>query len=50
MKIYLDDVRTPMDKDWMVVRNYHEFVNLVQKLGIKNIVPFHWTTIWVTVL
>ena len=37
MKIYLDDVRTPKDKDWMVVRNYHEFVNLVQKLGLKNI-------------
>lgn len=37
MRIYLDDVRTPMDKDWMVVRNYHEFVNLVQKVGIKNI-------------
>jgi hypothetical protein len=37
MKIYLDDVRTPKDKDWMVVRNYHEFVNLVKKLGLKNI-------------
>ena len=37
MKIYLDDVRTPRDKDWMVVRNYGEFVDLVQKVGIKNI-------------
>ena len=37
MKIYLDDVRTPKDKDWLVVRNYHEFVNLVQKIGIKNV-------------
>ena len=37
MKIYLDDVRTPKDKDWMVVRNYHEFVNLVKKLGLRNI-------------
>ena len=37
MKIYLDDVRTPKDKDWMVVRNYYELVNLVQKVGIKNI-------------
>jgi len=37
MRIYLDDVRTPKDKDWMVVRNYHEFVNLVQKVGIRNI-------------
>ena len=37
MMIYLDDIRTPKDKDWMVVRSYHEFVNLVQKIGIKNI-------------
>ena len=37
MKIYLDDVRTPKDKDWMVVRNYHEFVNLVQKVGLENV-------------
>ena len=37
MKIYLDDVRTPKDKDWMVVRNYYEFVNLVQNVGIRNI-------------
>ena len=37
MKIYLDDVRTPMDKDWIVVRNYNEFVNLVKKLGLRNI-------------
>ena len=37
MKIYLDDVRTPKDKDWIVLRNYHEFVNLVQNVGIKNI-------------
>jgi hypothetical protein len=37
MTIYLDDIRTPKDKDWMVVRNYHEFVNLVQKIGLENI-------------
>ena len=23
-KIYLDDVRTPVDKDWVVVRSYDE--------------------------
>ena len=37
MKIYLDDVRTPKDKDWVVVRDYHQLVNLVQNVGIKNI-------------
>ena len=26
VRIYLDDVRTPTDKDWIVVRNYEEFV------------------------
>jgi hypothetical protein len=36
-KIYLDDVRTPIDKDWLVVRNFHEFVNLVNKIGLENI-------------
>jgi len=37
MKIYLDDVRTPKDKDWVVVRDYHQLVNLVQNVGIRNI-------------
>lgn len=36
-KIYLDDVRTPIDKDWLVVRNFYEFVNLVNNIGIPNI-------------
>ena len=26
-KIYLDDVRTPVDKDWVVVRSYDESVS-----------------------
>ena len=37
VKIYLDDLRTPVDKDWLVVRNFHEFVNLVNKVGLTNI-------------
>ena len=37
VRIYLDDVRTPVDKDWLVVRNFHEFVNLVNKVGLTNI-------------
>ena len=26
LRLYLDDIRTPIDKDWIVVRNYDEFV------------------------
>jgi len=36
-KIYLDDVRTPHDKEWVVVRNYDEFVSVVKELGLENI-------------
>ena len=36
-KIYLDDVRTPIDPSWIVVRNYEEFVKKVQDLGLENI-------------
>jgi hypothetical protein len=37
-KIYLDDVRTPIDKnDWVVVRNYDEFVDKVIEIGLENI-------------
>jgi len=36
-RIYLDDIRTPIDKDWLVVRNFHEFVNLINKIGLNNV-------------
>ena len=36
-KIYLDDIRTPVENDWLVVRSFHEFVNLVNKLGMENV-------------
>jgi len=36
-KIYLDDVRTPVDKDWVVVRNYDEFVIKVNEIGLEKI-------------
>lgn len=37
VKIYLDDMRTPNDKDWLVVRSFHEFVNLINKVGLNNV-------------
>lgn len=36
-RVYLDDVRTPIDKDWIVVRNHEEFVNKVTEIGFDNI-------------
>lgn len=37
MKIYLDDVRVPLDPSWVVVRNYNEFVDKVNEIGLENI-------------
>jgi hypothetical protein len=37
-RIYLDDVRTPVDvENWVVVRNYEEFVDKVNEIGLENI-------------
>lgn len=36
-KIYLDDVRTPIDPTWIVVRSYDEFVERVKEIGLDNI-------------
>lgn len=35
--IYLDDVRTPHDSNWIVVRNYDEFVAMIRRLKLENI-------------
>ena len=37
VKIYLDDVRTPVDKDWIIVRDYEQFVSKIQDIGLENI-------------
>lgn len=37
VKIYLDDMRTPVDKNWVVVRDYSEFVSKVSEVGLENI-------------
>ena len=37
MRIYLDDVRTPKDKEWVIVRNYAKFVAKVKEFGLQNI-------------
>jgi len=37
MKIYLDDIRIPVDPSWVLVKNYDEFVSIVKKHGLSNI-------------
>lgn len=36
-KIYLDDIRTPVDNTWTVVRNYEEFISMITSIGLENI-------------
>jgi hypothetical protein len=37
IKIYLDDVRTPKDSSWSVVRSYEEFTDKINTIGLENI-------------
>jgi len=37
IRVYLDDVRTPIETNWVVVRNYDEFVKFVGETGLENI-------------
>jgi len=34
--LYLDDVRTPIEDDWQIVRNYDEFVAHINLYGLEN--------------
>jgi hypothetical protein len=35
--IYLDDMRTPIDNEWTVVRSYEEFVSKITEIGLENV-------------
>lgn len=35
--IYLDDVRTPIEEGWIIVRSYDEFVTAIELYGLDNI-------------
>lgn len=34
IRLYLDDVRTPVGDDWIVVRNYDDFVSTIKLYGL----------------
>ena len=35
-RLYLDDVRTPVAEDWIIARNYDEFVSKIKLHGLDN--------------
>lgn len=35
--IYLDDIRTPKESNWIVVRSYEQFVDKVLEVGLQNV-------------
>lgn len=37
IKIYLDDIRTPIDIDWCIVRTFDEFIEKINHYGLENI-------------
>ena len=36
LRLYLDDIRTPKDPDWIVARNYDEFVAQIKLHGLGS--------------
>jgi hypothetical protein len=36
LRLYLDDIRTPVDADWIVVRNYDEFITKINLHGLES--------------
>ena len=53
MKLFLDDNRNPYDvfkntidpiyeenETWVIVRDYHQFINLIQRVGVPKLVSF----------
>lgn len=35
-RMYLDDVRTPISEDWIVARNYDDFVSKINYYGLES--------------
>lgn len=35
-RLYLDDVRTPVDSEWIVVRDYDQLVGVIKKWGLGS--------------
>lgn len=40
MRLYLDDIRTPKNKDYIIVRNYEEAIEFIKQNGIPDFISF----------
>lgn len=40
IKLYLDDIRTPPENGWVLVKNYKEFVDYITEKGLPDVVSF----------
>ncbi len=40
MKLYLDDIRTPKNDDFIIVRSFQEATEFIQQNGIPNYISF----------
>lgn len=40
--LYLDDVRTPTQGNWVIVRDYYEFIDTINSIGLNN---FSWISL-----
>ena len=40
MRLYLDDIRTPKDKSFVIARSYEEAVAFVKEHGVPNYISF----------
>lgn len=36
LRLFLDDVRTPIESRWIIARNYDEFVKIINQEGLDN--------------
>jgi hypothetical protein len=45
-RLYLDDVRTPVDDSWIVVRSFHEFVEHIDMFGMPYEISFDHDLGW----
>jgi hypothetical protein len=36
MKLFVDDIRTPIDPTWIIARSYDEFIKILNKEGLIN--------------
>lgn len=45
-KLYIDDLRTPRTKGWIVVRSYEEFISTILDRGIPEEISFDHDLGW----